>query len=261
MKTLATIAPALCADPEGPEPRITSVDGWTLREYDVVSSTNLLAAKLSAWNAVCARTQTAGRGRFQRNWVSDEGGLWLSAVLPIGTEPHWRTLPLAVGLAVCDALRAMGVQQLRMRWPNDVLVNDRKLAGLLIDQFAPELAVAGIGINVSNQPETRDAALHKQTARLAGLLPVTPALSEVAAAVLRSLHCIVEELRNGGLGSLHSRINLLWGPPRRVELDLDGDIRRGVFTGVDQGGRLILSDDSGRLFSYHSHQVRHLKEI
>ncbi len=260
MNALATNTP-LCLEAQGQKPRISSVEGWTLREYDVLSSTNLLAARLSAWEAVYARTQTAGRGRFQRNWVSDEGGLWLSAVLPTGTEPQWRTLPLAVGLAVCDALRAMGVQQLRMRWPNDVLVNDRKLAGLLIDQFTPGLAVAGIGINVSNQPETRDAALSKQTARLADLLPAAPALSEVAAAVLRSLRRVAEEMRAGGLGSLHSRINLLWGPPRRVELDLDGVIRRGLFTGVDQDGRLILSDDAGGLFPYHSHQVRHLKEL
>src|SRR5690349_19647555 len=118
---------------------------WRLRELAAVDSTNLFAANLPAWHAVRADTQTAGRGRFQRQWVSDAGGLWLSAVVPVETNsPAWRMLPLATGVAVCDALRANGANQLRLRWPNDVLVGNRKLAGLLIDQFRPAAAVVGV---------------------------------------------------------------------------------------------------------------------
>jgi biotin-(acetyl-CoA carboxylase) ligase len=61
--------------------------------------------------------------------------------------------------------------------------------------------------------------------------------------------------------SLLPRINQLWDGPRRVELDLDGDLHNGTFTGVGEGGELLLLNDSGNKTAYHAYQVRHLKEI
>src|SRR6188768_3771909 len=103
---------------------------WQLHEFAEVDSTNLVAAKLPAWHAVRADCQTAGRGRFQRAWVSNRGGLWLSAVVPIiDKSPQARLLPLAAGLAVSEALRVLHQISVRLRWPNDILVGPRKLAG------------------------------------------------------------------------------------------------------------------------------------
>ena len=241
---------------------VSSVNGWTFHEFPVVTSTNLVAANLPAWNAIRADTQTAGRGRFQRQWVSDAGGLWLSAVVPIGQDsPARLALPLAAGLAVCDTLRSLGVHHLRMRWPNDLLVNDRKLAGLLIDQFNPAVAVVGIGINVGNQPEVRDPLLNRQTARLVDLLPAAPTLPDLAARVLHGLQSVVTELLAGRFELLLPRVNALWGRPRRVELDLDGTMRRGTFAGVLADGRLVLRDECGGSAAYHPWQVRHLAEL
>src|SRR5205823_2777630 len=80
------------------EPEVHALGGWTLLKYDVVTSTNLVAASLPPWTAVCASTQTHGRGRFQRKWVSDEGGLWLSAVVPVSSgSSSAKALPLAIG--------------------------------------------------------------------------------------------------------------------------------------------------------------------
>ena len=265
---------------------VSIVDGWTIHEYAVVTSTNLVAANLPAWTAVRAATQTNGRGRFQRPWVSDEGGLWLSAVVP--SEPDIikrRTLPLAVGLAVCDSLREMGIPELRMRWPNDVLVGDRKLAGLLIDHFSPGVSVIGIGINVRNQPEALDADLKNHTTRLVDLVPApgNPAfpgeldpstrptgrgevpecaleLHKLTTRVLRHVRLVVSQLQKQGSMSLLLRVNKLWSGPRRVELDLDGRYRGGRFTGVDEEGRLALSDEAGNVTFYDAHEVRHLTE-
>ena len=237
-------------------------DGWHLHELPLTSSTNLAAAHLSPWEAVRADRQTAGRGRFQRGWISDEGGLWLSAVIPTGPDAAAvRVLPLVVGLAVCDALRSIGLTQFRLRWPNDVLVHDRKLAGLLIDQFVPGRAVAGIGINVFNQPETHDPALKNQTTRLADLLDAPPDMPRLTRAVLSSLRLVLGQFHAGGFASLLPRVNPLWGGPRQVELDLDGPLRRGTFAGVNQEGQLLLLHGPGHPAAYHAHQVRQLKEI
>ena len=261
MSNVACNQPSASLRPSA-RPRISMIAGWTLREYDQVASTNLSAAKLAAWDAVRADTQTAGRGRFRREWISDAGGLWLSAVVPVkSNSPGERALPLAVGLAVCDALRALGVAPLRMRWPNDVLVGNRKLAGLLIDRFTPELAVAGIGVNVRNEPEAQADSLKNQTTRLLDQVVHPPTLRDLTALILRGLRQVVEEIESGNFSGLLPRINQLWNHPRHVELDLDGEIRSGIFTGVDEGGRLILSEASGVANFFEPWQVRHLKEM
>jgi BirA family biotin operon repressor/biotin-[acetyl-CoA-carboxylase] ligase len=234
---------------------------WTLFKYDVVTSTNLVAASLPVWSAVCANTQTRGRGRFERKWISDQGGLWVSAVVPINSiSVSAKTLPLAVGLALCESLGELGVSQLRMRWPNDVLIRDRKLAGLLVDQFTPGSAVVGIGINVFNHPEIHDPSLSTQATRLADLITQPPNLSELFSLILQHLLQVVLEVERAGFGSVLPRLNRFWAAPRPVILDLDGKVVRGVFTGVDQEGRLVLANDTSSPVSYEAHQVRHLQE-
>lgn len=242
-----------------PPPAISSCGDWTLHEHRAVSSTNLLAANLSAWTAIRADTQSAGRGRFQRTWISDRGGLWLSAVVPLGQGAlERRTLPLAAGLAVCNALHELGLRA-RLRWPNDVMVNDRKLAGLLIDQFVPGLAVIGVGLNVTNHPETLDPTLKNNTTRLADLMAQTPGIPALAALTLRHVRTVLRDI--SGTPGFLMHVNDLWGPPRPVQLDLDGIIRQGLLTGVDAEARLRLVDDAGRISSYDPAQVRHLTEI
>ena len=240
--------------------RIFPVGDWTVREFDSVTSTNLVAAELPAWSAVRAVTQTAGRGRFQREWISDQGGLWLSAVVP--THPSKaRILPLLAGLAVCDVVRGLGFQDVRLRWPNDVMVGDRKLAGVLIDQFKPGLAVLGIGLNVNNQPASFNVSLQNQTERLADLLPAAPTIENLVGLLLERIQSLVEGLNAGDVRLLLARANDLWSKGRRVELDLDGELRSGYFAGVDGAGRLILLDEQGSATTYLPEQVRHLTEM
>lgn len=247
--------------PPAEDPVVSQAGDWTLHAYQTVTSTNLVGAALPAWHAIRSESQTAGRGRFQRTWVSDQGGLWLSAVVPTGSAADAHCLPLVVGFSVCNLLSSLGVNQLRMRWPNDILAGDRKLAGLLIDQFQPGLAVAGIGINVYNNPEAADPGLANHTARLGGLISPCPSLAELTVLVLSSVRDAVQEVQSFGFAHLLPRINALWGGPRTVELDLDGTLRRGTFVGVDAHGRLLLAGTpAGLTTAFESHQVRHLQE-
>jgi BirA family biotin operon repressor/biotin-[acetyl-CoA-carboxylase] ligase len=168
---------------------------------------------------------------------------------------------LVAGLAVCNALAELGLTGFRMRWPNDVLVRDRKLAGLLLDQFALDRVVVGVGLNVRNQPEASDAALRNQATRLADWLPESPGLTEVAAVVLRHLRRLLLEASQQGFAVMRPRVNALWQGPRRVQLLLDHGSRPGLFTSVDGDGCLLLQDETGRTTAYNPSQVRHLREI
>ncbi len=244
-------------------PAVTStVAGWTLHEHALVASTNDTAAALTPWEAVRAERQTAGRGRYQRAWASDAGGLWLSAVVPTGPpEAGWAALPLAAGLAVCEALQALRPGPLRLRWPNDVMVGQRKLAGLLIDQFRPGAAVVGIGVNVANRPASVDPGLAGTAVRLADLVAEVPELSALAAQVLDRLRGVVEVMRTAGFAGLLPRVNAWWQTGVQVEIETAGGRANGAFLGVDSSGRLRVGTPAGTVQELAAHQVVRMREL
>ena len=242
--------------------RVSYILGWKLHEYEEVDSTNYVARDLPAWHAVRADTQTSGRGRFQRSWVSDAGGLWLSAVVPVsGPKENLAVLPLVAGLAAIDALKSMGLARLRLRWPNDIMAGEKKLAGLLLDTFDPNLAVVGLGINVTNQPAACDASLRKTATRVADLVQPPPGMMDLTTAVLDSLRTKVRLLAAGGFSRLHASINGLWGGTPRVTVELDKGLRQGTFMGVDGRGRLLLREANGQTSALDAHEVKLLREI
>lgn len=235
--------------------------GWHVLELREVDSTNRHAAHLPAWTAVTARTQTAGRGRHDRRWVSDEGGLWLSAVVPTeDTGEHWALLPLAAGLALCEGFAALGLAGHRLRWPNDIMVGPAKLAGILVERFRPATAVVGLGINLTNRPEATDPALTGAVARLPDLLGRPLAATAVRTAVLAALRDTHALLAAGRPDALVAQLAPFWRHlPVNVILRPDGETCSGRFLGVDPAGSLLLESSVG-VRSLAPHEVELLRE-
>lgn len=224
---------------------------WEVQRHDVVDSTNRLAARLPAWTAVVAREQTAGRGRYPgRQWMSDRGGLWFSAVLPCpGPASRWSLLPLAAGLALLETLAPFAIPGLHLRWPNDLLAGRRKLAGILVERHTPETAVVGIGLNLVNHPAAADPSLAPVATRLADLVKDRTALDaehllDRLLAALRHEHA---HLAADRLLTLTDRLNARWQPARAVAVTLHGDPSpiMGDFLGVDSVGALQIATPHG----------------
>lgn len=127
---------------------------------NTVNSTQNLAISLaekdpsSDGTVIIAGQQTSGRGRENRKWLSPKGGLWLSAILRPMIPPSKITiLPFAAALAVCDSIKKTTQLNSKVRWPNDIVIEGRKVAGILIDisMEAEQInyAVIGIGVNVN----------------------------------------------------------------------------------------------------------------
>ncbi len=248
--------------PPAPYPASSRAAGdWALLELDQVDSTNRRAAPLPAWTAVTARTQTAGRGRHDRRWVSDQGGLWLSAVVPTETAgEHWALLPLAAGLALCETFTGFSVAGHRLRWPNDIMVGRAKLAGILVERFRPATAVVGLGINLTNRPEAADPALVGTVTRLVELLPAAPPAAAVRDAVLTALRRAHGFLAAGRTAELVAGLAPYWRHlPVNVTLRPDGQTLAGTFAGIDPDGRLLLQSSVG-LRSLAPHEVELLRE-
>ncbi|WP_297465693.1 biotin--[acetyl-CoA-carboxylase] ligase [Thermococcus sp.] len=134
---------------------------WRIIHLDEVDSTNEYAKRIAGnspeGTVVVAKRQTAGKGRRGRSWVSPEGGLWLSVILKPGRiDPR---LVFVGALAVVDTLADFGITA-GIKWPNDVWVSGRKIAGILTEGKGIEYVILGIGLNVNNPvpEELRESA-------------------------------------------------------------------------------------------------------
>lgn len=250
--------------PLPPEMSASRSEGWTIHIANEIGSTNAASARLPAWHAVRARIQTDGRGRSSRRWVSDEGGLWLSAVVPCqGGRAKWSILPLAAGWAIIGALKELGARGLRLRWPNDIMVGHRKLAGILVERFNDSNAVVGIGLNVFNFPEAADPALEGATVRLSDLVPGGYTLDDIARLILRSIGRAHALIRDDEFRVIADDLNLQWSEPRLVSITLTGRSHTfaGLFHGIDEAGRLRLTTERDGRRSYDASQVALLREL
>ncbi len=224
--------------------------GRRIHWFEQVTSTNEVARQLAdagapEGTAVVARTQTEGRGRLGRRWVSPPGGLWLSVVLrPLAAPHEVPRLGLAVGLACSRAVeRSCGVQ-VGLRWPNDLVVHGRKVGGVLVES-GPELrwVVVGIGINANvAQDLLPEGATSLQETTGA---PVDR--GQLLQALLAELELCYELFRGGDWATLldwwRSRSTTLG---RRVRVHVSSGVYEGVAEDVDEDGALVVRLPDGR---------------
>ncbi|CAN7574266.1 biotin--[acetyl-CoA-carboxylase] ligase [Massilia sp. LjRoot122] len=208
------------------------------------------AAQLTEPVLLVAEHQTAGRGRAGRSWLSSsDNSLTFSLAWKFDGGPQVLSgLPLAVGVALGDALAQLGVQ-VQLKWPNDVLKDGAKLAGILIEtQSAPgggTWAVIGIGLNLI-MPDEVEALLGRSAAGAPWLARME---REVLMAAL--LDALAEALRlfaRQGFGAFSARWNLrhAWQGQTVVILDNGQVLQEGLAAGVDDAGRLLLDTAEGR---------------
>ena len=220
--------------------------GFTVEILPQIDSTNTeLMRRARAGQAepilLVAERQTAGRGRLGRDWHSDTDAglatLTFSVGLPLAPA-DWSGLSLAVGLAVVHSLHPA----LQLKWPNDVWLDDRKLAGILIETCsigALRYAVIGIGINLL--PRSAEG-LRTPPAALCELLPQADAPGTLAALVLPLVQA-VQAFEAQGFEALRAAFqarDLLYG---REVVCSDG--RSGTARGVDASGALLVHTAAG----------------
>lgn len=231
-----------------------------------------------AGTAVAARMQTAGRGRRGHRWASPQGNLYLSVLLrPAVPMQCFMGLSAVCSLGVLRALREdLCVEGALLKWPNDVVLNGGKLAGVLVEAgSSPDglYAVCGVGINVEpeEEPDERlfDSALPLRRACLAQGLPLGAALDldELAQAVrlriVEGVDAWAQAVAAGGalagplapvLGVYTDNLALL-GSTVAV-FDPDGrPVDQGVFAGVDGWGRATVCRSDGQAVDYSAEQV------
>ncbi|MHB1092393.1 biotin--[acetyl-CoA-carboxylase] ligase [Thiobacillus sp.] len=239
---------------------------YTIHVLDSVDSTNtaLMAAALGGaadGTLFCAEHQRTGRGRRGRQWHSVVGGSLTFSIL-------WRFetglqslagLSLVVGLAIARAVNRHSRHPARLKWPNDILVDYRKLAGILVevqgDMNGPAFAVAGVGLNVRLDELQRDAV--DQAVVDLVEMGVTVGRNQLLADCLQELHAALNIFRQHGFAAFREAwLSLDAYAGRAVALTLpDSRSVQGVACGVDETGAFLLCDMQSILRPYNGGEI------
>lgn len=200
---------------------------------------------------LAAISQTAGRGRAGRSWLSAPGSaLTFSLAWPFpGGFGQLAGLPLAVGVALAETLKALGVPA-QLKWPNDVLRDGAKLAGILVETTArPEggvWAVIGIGLNLA-MPDELERQIGREVASAQWLAQMDR--NKLMATLVEALAAALDRFSRAGFAPFCARWNLLhaWqGEPVTI-VDQGKVLQEGLAAGVDESGQLLLDTAAGRV--------------
>lgn len=222
--------------------------GCMIRREAVVDSTNWQArlwAREGAPHgaAVIAGMQTAGRGRRGRDWqAAQDAGLWFSIVLrPDLPQASWGLLPLAAALAGTDACVRVTGADVRIKWPNDLILSGRKIAGLLVEREG-DAAVMGIGINVRQQPADFPEDLREKAGSLEMLTGRPVSMPQLEEALLAEIERRVDTM--DFMPEYAARCATVGSAVRVIGMDEE---YLGVAEGVDADGTLLVRDETGVL--------------
>lgn len=240
---------ALCREAAQPV-NINIVEQTGSTNADLLASLRELTAPM----LLIANSQTAGRGRAGRSWLSAPGkSLTFSVAWKLSLPVHaLMGLPLAVGVALAEALAMFNVN-VRLKWPNDVLHEGKKLAGILIESASAgqvphdaSWAVIGIGINMSVN-DTMSAEIGRPVASIPWLAELDQDM--LMATLLSGLAEALVQFEHEGLSAFTRRWNALHAYTGHAVSIIDNGkvLHEGVAVGVDDTGRFLLDTATGRI--------------
>lgn len=224
-------------------------DGVRLVVHDVLDSTNEEAGRLALagesgplW--IMAREQTAGRGRRGRNWVSERGNLF-ATMLARAPQPTAAQLAFAAGLAVAATVGAYcQPADVTLKWPNDVLLRNAKVSGILLESVDKERLAIGVGINLADHPQGTEFP----ATSLAALTGFAPDPDDAMLRLARHMAAWYEVWQTNGFVPVRAAwLQRAAGLRKSVKARLEGREMEGVFEDLDQDGALLLRDAAGAL--------------
>ncbi|RDU99963.1 biotin--[acetyl-CoA-carboxylase] ligase [Trinickia dinghuensis] len=252
-----------------PPEALEIVDETTSTNTDLMARMKALPRERVAFGVHAVRAaynQSAGRGRQGRSWQSTPGHALMFSLACVLPRPlaGLAGLSLATGVAVVDALARLSpseAQRFGLKWPNDVLLDGRKLVGILIETAwstaNASAVVIGVGINVRHD-EALEAQLQAAAATMPAQARATPPtalsqalpnanLTDTLAVVVKALTEMIERFGTDGFAPFVDRWNAYHAYANRevVLIEKGAELVRGIATGVDGSGQLLLSTDTG----------------
>ena len=244
-----------------------SAFGRSFRYFDEIESTNVETKALANSGApegtvVIAECQTAGRGRLGRRWVSPAGKGLLFSVLLRPTLPmeEAHLLTLVAAAAAATAIEALSGAAVKIKWPNDLFIGDRKVGGILMEvsgeQDEVEWVVVGIGVNVNTEYSELPVALRRTATSLKMVTGHEVDRSDLLASLLLALESHYADAASGGferaLSAFRERDYLI---SRSVSVQTREGPVVGEASGIDERGALLVQLPQRRIRRFHSGDV------
>lgn len=245
----------------------TSMLGHYVHYEESVSSTQKIAHKLSydgvpEGTIVVAEEQVAGRGRLERSWFSPKyTGIWFSIILKPTIPPQQAPqLTLLAAVGVVRGIKAATGIQAEIKWPNDILINGKKIVGILTELQAEadriHSVIIGIGINVNQQLDDFSDDLKETATSLAIIKDSKLNRSEILQAILKEMEDLyIDYLENG-----FQVVKLLWESHaisigKQITARTFNDSLTGKALGITDDGVLLLEDHSGKIHHIYSADI------
>jgi BirA family biotin operon repressor/biotin-[acetyl-CoA-carboxylase] ligase len=217
--------------------------------FPVLTSTMDRARQMARENAphlsvIVAGLQTQGRGRLNRSWLSDRGGLWFTVIArPDLPPPLAFHVNFAASLCLADTLNDLTGIHASVKWPNDILAGSKKLAGLLSEMETRgdmlSFVAIGIGLNVNNDPETSQPG----AVSLKNLVGHPVSRITILSRFLRALDLTLTDMDLPGVIRRWKQRTSTLG--RQVRIETPGAVSEGLAVDVDETGALILQQQDG----------------
>ncbi|MBA3256371.1 MAG: biotin--[acetyl-CoA-carboxylase] ligase [Pyrinomonadaceae bacterium] len=240
--------------------------------FDSLPSTNLEAAQRAIEGAaeglcVVASEQTAGRGRLQRQWISPKGsGLYFSIVLrPRIHQSSWPLITLAAALAVHDALLETYLLKTDIKWPNDILSNNRKLCGILaetVDTTEGRALVLGIGVNLTSSafpPEVHQIATSVQLET--GKVPNLEIILRNLMIALQRRYEMLQSVCGGEEILREWSVRSSYASGKRIRVANGQEVLEGTTRGLESDGALRVETDEGEIRIVRAGDVMELRTL
>lgn len=240
--------------------------------FDSLPSTNLEAARRALEGAaeglcVVASAQTAGRGRLQRQWISPKGaGLYFSVVLsPRIHQSSWPLITLAAAIAAHDALLEAYSLKTDIKWPNDILSNNRKLCGILAETVETpngRAVVLGVGINLTSSafpPELRESATSVQLET--GKVPNLEIILRNLLIALERRYEMLQSVRGGEEILREWSVRSSYASGKRIRVANGQEVLEGTTRGLESDGALRVETDQGEIRIVRAGDVTELRTL
>lgn len=235
----------------------TAFIGREIIYFEKLSSTNTAAKEQAERGAIegttiIAETQTKGKGRLDRRWISPKGGIWLSIILRPQMSPEdTAKITLTTAVAVAKTLRRFCGFGAEIKWPNDVLIHNKKICGILTEASLEgknvNFVVVGIGINVNFPLNALPKHLEAAATTLKEVLQKEVDREELVCVLLKEFEDCYERFKRGEFGDLLSKwrsVATFLG--KEVEVISFAERLRGVAVDVDENGALIIKLENGK---------------
>jgi len=220
------------------------INNWAIIAYDEVGSTNDIARKHTfnssyPYFVVTARRQTSGRGRRGRNWISISGNLFMSQCFQLNTQ-HLSDAVFLVSLSLQEAIISFAPQgKTQLKWPNDVLIENKKISGILLEKGENGYIIAGIGINISAAP-TNDTNQIYPVASLSDF-GVCTNCQEVLKAYIHAFDKNYALWQRHGFAPIKDKwLKYAKGLFKEIVVNLEHGQEVGIFAGISDKGALLL---------------------